>query len=75
MKPTYSQVLKYARTAVKNEAERPLHGGYYDNQSVLVDVVNHFDELTTDTEEDEDLIREAVREAEGEYNKKHGVEL
>jgi hypothetical protein len=74
-KPTYEQVLKAARTAVKNEYEHPYHGRHYDNQSVLVSLADTFQALNADDPEDEELMRSAVREAEQEFNQKNDVEL
>ena len=74
-KPTYEQVLNFARRAVKDEYDKPFQGGYYDNQSVLVAVANEFQDLDTENDGDEELIRGAVREAEQEFNDANGVEL
>lgn len=58
------RVLKYARKAVRAEFINPQHGHFagYDNDAACDDVLNHFPELTVD--DDEDLIRDVVREAE-----------
>jgi hypothetical protein len=74
-KPTYERVLTFVRRAVKDEFEKPSQGGYYDNQSVLVAVANEFQDLDTNNDEDEQMIRDAVREAEHEFNDANNVEL
>lgn len=63
-KPHYALMLKYARGAVRDEFANPHHGRLsgYENQAVLDTVLNHFEAL--EVEEDEDIIREVVREAE-----------
>lgn len=63
-KPSEQELLKYARFAVRSEFAHPHHGrlSSYDNQAVLNDVLNHFPGLEVET--DEDVIRDAVREAE-----------
>jgi hypothetical protein len=69
------RVLSYAKVAVANEYKNPFHGrlAHYDNQAVLDDVLNHFDFLTSD--DDEDFIHEMVREAEAWFNEANGCEL
>ncbi len=73
-RPTFDQVLAYAVQAVKSEYEEPYHGrlASYDNQSVMNDVLNHFDGLTT-SDEDEEFIREAVHQAERQFGEQTGV--
>jgi len=85
--PARNVVLSYARRAVAEEYANPYHGRLcgYDKQAVLDDVLNHFDgsfvngmggaPLALDVDRDEDLIRETVREAEQEFNEKHGLDL
>ena len=74
-KPTSERVLNFARRAVKDEHDNPCQGGYYDNQSVLVAVADEFQDLDADNDEDEQMIREAVREAQQAFNDANGVEL
>jgi hypothetical protein len=62
-RPSYEVVLRYARRAVRSEFEHPLHRGDYDNAAAVVDVLNHFEGLTN-SDEDWEFIRDAVREAE-----------
>ena len=70
-KPDYEAVLKYARIAVKDSADSR-HG--YDRQVAMHDILNRFDGLTN-SDEDEEFITDAVREAEDEYNEANEVEL
>jgi hypothetical protein len=70
-RPNYQSVLKYARRAVQDEANG---GDHYDRQRVEHDILNHFDGLTN-SDDDYDFIVEAIREAEGEYNEAHDVDL
>jgi hypothetical protein len=83
--PPRHVVLAYARRAVAEEYANPYHGHMtdYDNQSVLNAVLNHFNgefimggaPLALEVDRDEDLIREVVREAEQEFNRKNNIEL
>lgn len=76
--PPYAKILREARRAVKEEYENPMHGRLagYDNQSVLVDVLNSFPAQDADAAEDfKESIRSAVRQAEQEFNEAHNVEL
>lgn len=62
-RPSYAVVLRYARQAVRSEFEHPLHRGDYSGQAAEVDVLNHFEGLTS-SDEDWELVRNAVSEAE-----------
>lgn len=73
--PSFEAVLAYARHAVQSERVNPASRMLgYDRQSVLDDVLNHFNgawvggvggaPLALDADRDEELIRQAVREAE-----------
>ncbi len=70
-RPSYQNVLKYARKTVSEQASS---GDHYDRQRVEHDILNHFDGLTN-SDDDYDFIVEAIREAEGEYNEAHNVDL
>jgi len=70
-RPSFQNVLKYARKAVKEDAES---GDHYDRQRVEHDILNHFDGLTN-SDNDYDFIVEAIRQAEAEYNEAHDVDL
>lgn len=68
-------VLDYARYAVKSEYDNPYQGGYYDHQSVMVDMANRFLSLDLDNETDLQLVIDAVDEAQDEFNELHSVDL
>jgi hypothetical protein len=64
-KPSHKTMVKYAVEAVREELRNPNHGRLsgYDRESVNFYVLQHFDGLDN-SDEDHDLIEEAVREAE-----------
>lgn len=79
-KPSRDRVFDYAKRAVREEYVNPHHGWFagYDREAACDDVLNYFDgrpgkgsSLTV--EEDEELIRDAVRAAEDWHEEKYGV--
>jgi hypothetical protein len=72
-KPSFKKILNFARTVVEWEYKTPT-GWSYDRQTVEHEVLNHFDGLTN-SDEDYELIVEAIREAENEINARDGVDL
>jgi len=72
-RPTYKQVLSYARKAVLDEVAAPSRW-FYNRQAVEHDILNHFDGLTN-SDDDYEFITEAIREAEYEYNTANNCEL
>jgi len=71
-RPDIKAILRYAHVAVRDSYNDRIHG--YDRQTAMHDVLNHFDGLTN-SDEDEELITDAVREAEEAFNEANGVEL
>ncbi len=65
VRPSKKALTYYALQAVRSEVANPAHGrlSSYNRQSAMVDVLNHFEALTN-SDDDEDLIEEAVRAAE-----------
>lgn len=59
-----TEILTYARRAVRDEVRKPFHGEY-DRQVVADDILNQFGALTNSAEH-YDLVVELIREAEGE---------
>ena len=64
-RPTEKQLAAYALEAVKREVADPYHGrlSSYSRDAAMVDVLNHFEGLTN-SDDDRELIEDAVREAE-----------
>ena len=62
-KPAYEQLLRYARTAVRNEHIDPRHAAGYERASAALAMLMHFPQLTA-SDHDARLIHHALSAAE-----------